>query len=69
MNLIILIDKKAPSTPPLVFITPDTLDGDDFATQYPAETEGYYVTTIFGDQPSVVADGQGILDVIATDEG
>lgn len=64
MNFIIMTEKKSPDAQPLVFICPDTVNGDDFEEQYPEETKDYYVTTVYGDQPTVVSDYPGILDLL-----
>jgi hypothetical protein len=68
MNLIILTQRKDPSTQPLIFITPDTMDGDDFEEQYPEECAPFFVTTVYADQPTVVATYQGILDMLKEGE-
>ena len=68
MNLIILTQRKDPAAQPLIFITPDTLDGDDFEEQYPEECKPFHVTTVYADQPTVVTEYQHILDMLKEGE-
>lgn len=68
MNLIILTERTNPAAQPLVFITPDTLDGDDFEEQYPKECAPFFVATVYADQPSVVTEYKSIIDMLAEGE-
>lgn len=64
MNLIILVNRKDPSSQPLIFVTPDTLDGDELEEMYPAECAPFFISTVYSDQPTVVTAYGSILEML-----
>lgn len=69
MNIILLIDKKNPAGPPLVFIAPDDLTGpvvEDCLKK--KHLKKYHVVHVDGDQPTVVGDWTGIAAILKDDE-
>lgn len=68
MNLIILTSRKDPSSQPLIFVTPDTLDGDDFEELHPEACAPFFVSTVYGDQPTVVTTYESIIEMLKEGE-